>query len=313
MKKIVLIFLISFFHMDLSAKIRLLTFHFNKPDYIELQYHTFKKFMKDDYELIVFNDAIKPYYEIQIKQMCEKYGIRCVRYPQKWHKNEALNEQVLHWLADPKIYSHIGFGVPDNILSIAQQPSIRHCHVIQYAMDQFGYNHDDIVAIVDGDVFPIRPVSLREYLKDYDIVGIQKLISTENVDYLWVPFIAFDVRRLPDKDDLKFHVDIIENKLYDTGAHTYHYLRNHPEVRVRKILGYSSTSFYSMPPEEIEKFGFKPHEIEFIKTLPWPQCVEIHMDQHFLHFGASSFGLEGHDVKSEHVKNFLNKICKMEF
>jgi hypothetical protein len=29
----------------------------NNPIFIEIQYHTFKKYMKCDYEFIVFNDA----------------------------------------------------------------------------------------------------------------------------------------------------------------------------------------------------------------------------------------------------------------
>lgn len=36
---------------------KILTATVNNPLFIEIQYHTLKKYMKNDYEFIVFNDA----------------------------------------------------------------------------------------------------------------------------------------------------------------------------------------------------------------------------------------------------------------
>ncbi len=49
-----------YFIAPLSAKVLLFTFAYNRPELIELQYKTFKKFLLDDYELIVINDAKSP-------------------------------------------------------------------------------------------------------------------------------------------------------------------------------------------------------------------------------------------------------------
>ena len=73
-----------------SAKVRFLTFHYNHPEFIEIQYQTFQKFMMDDYELIVFNDAKDPKFEIAIRETCEKYGIPCIRFQQEWHRETAF-------------------------------------------------------------------------------------------------------------------------------------------------------------------------------------------------------------------------------
>lgn len=292
---------------QVTAKIRLLTFHYNKPDFLEMQCKTFKKFMKDDYELIVFNDAADPGISEEIRITCEKYGVRCVRYEQEWHKTDPLNNYIKQILVDPElIHSHIAFVRGEN--SIESQPSIRHAHVIQYAMTYFGYDHDDIVAIVDGDCFPIRPIYLRKWLQKRQIIGINRKIKEENLEYLWVPFIAFDINKLPNKQELQFHPDIINGYLHDTGAHTYHYLKNHPEVSVEKFQGYSSTSFSGYSLLAIRNYGFNLKEAVFIKDLPYPLCVEFHIDNCFLHFGASSFNLRGSDIKSKHVMNFLKKI-----
>ncbi len=299
--KCIILFLFLPFLLD--AKIRILTFHYNKADFIEFQYKTLKKFLLEDHELIVFNDASDATNEIEIQFECQKYNLPCIRYDQEWHKTDPLNQIVTNVLLDPNIYSHINFRS-----TISNQPSIRHCHVIQYALDHFGYDHNDIVVILDGDAFPIRPLSLRALLAHHPIIGIQKFIPEDDISYLWVPFIAMDMRRMPNKHDLKFHVDVIRNKLYDTGAHTYHYLKNNPKVKPVMLCGHSSTSFYNMPPSEMYLHGFNDHEIELAKTLPWPNCVEFHFSHLFLHFGASAFTLEGHEIKSEYVKNFLIKI-----
>lgn len=69
--------------------------------------------------------------------------------------------------------------------------------MIQYALDHYGYDHDDIIVILDGDAFPIRPLNLYHLLADNPIVGIKRLIQEDNMDHLWAPFIAFNPKALP--------------------------------------------------------------------------------------------------------------------
>jgi hypothetical protein len=299
--------LMLFLQGELFAKVRLLTFHFNKPSFIEMQYKTLQKFLKDDFELIVFNDAINPKEKEAIEEMCNKYEIKCVRFEPEWHLNNPLNVYLKTCLENPTIYSHVGFTQPLSLENISIQPSVRHYHVIQYALDNYGYNHDDIVAIMDGDAFLIRPLSLRNLLDTYDIIGIQKMISTENIDYLWVVFVAFNPCNLSNAHGLKFHLDVINGKLYDSGAHSYHYLNDHPSYRIKKYLGQTSTGFYHWDEINIQHYGFNTDETWLIKNLPWPQSVEFHLEKHFLHFGASSFELEGHHLKEDYVKEFIKR------
>ncbi len=306
-QKLLLFFALLLFLENVQAKVRILTFHFNKPNFIELQYKTFKKFSEDDFEMIVFNDANTLEREKGISEMCERYGIQCVRYQPEWHETDPLNPYLEGILKDPEVYSHVGFSRVGNI-QVASQASVRHCHVIQYALDHYGYTHDGPVVIMDGDAFFIRPISICALLESKEIHGIKKLVWTECVDYLWVVFIAFDPRRLPDLEDLRFHLDLIGSNVYDSGAHSYHYLKNHPEVRAEKILGYSSTGFRHWEWASLYDWGFNKREGELIKELPWPQCVEFHMTNRVLHFGASAFTLEGHDEKEACMTRFINDI-----
>jgi len=306
MKALVLLLLVL--STSLHAKIRFLTFHFNRPDFIELQYKTLKRFIEDDYELIVFNDANTKEREEGVRSMCEKYGITCIRFEPEWHTENPLNHQILRDLTHPSlIHSHISFG-GKNLAGISQQLSVRHCHVIQYALDNFGYGHDDIVVILDGDIFPIRQLNLRTLMKKNPLIGSRRMFADQIIDYFWVPFVAFDPKRLPRVRDLKFHVSLINGYIYDTGAASFYYLRENPRVHSKMYDYHSSTPFYESSIDHMERSGFNENEIELTKTLPWPQCVEFHIDHHFLHYGASSFGLEGHDLKTASVVKFIERI-----
>jgi glycosyltransferase involved in cell wall biosynthesis len=289
--------------ISLHAKIRLLTFHFNRPDFIEIQAKAFKQFMQDDYELIVFNDGGSGNKEA-IEEMCHKLQIQCIRFEPEWHETAPLNELIYQMFQDPSYQGGLlGPGKP-----LSQHPSVRHCHVIQYALDHFGYNHDDIVAIVDGDLFPIRPLYLRQLLAYYQMIGIERPVSGCDM-YLWSPFIALDMPKLPDKEDLRFHVDLIDGYIQDSGAHSYHYMRRHPEVPVRKYKMDSSRSFVGWD-ENLLKWhhNFTDEEIELTNALSTEHAVEFHMEHRLMHYGTSSFSDFLNSVKSDCVKSFFKEL-----
>ena len=288
---------------ELSAKVRILTFHCNTPDFIEMQYKTLQKFLVEDFELIVFNDAYSAKDEQEIREMCERYGVQCVRFQQEWHISDPLNDYLIAENKKPTLHENVfaHFFYPPK--HIYDAPSVRHCHVIQYALDHFGYDHDDIVVIMDGDAFFTRRVSLRRWLEPYDIVGINKSIPALNIEHFWVIFTAFDPRKVPDVRALKFHIDVINGCMNDTGAHTYHYLKNHPTVKAALCLGQTTWDLWEGV--NLEEEGFNEHEAWLINNLPWPHTVEFHMNNNILHYRGVSFGLEGAAEKKEYVKKFL--------
>ena len=262
--------------------------------------------MLNDYELIVFNDAKTPKLEKAIRETCEKYNTRCIRYEQHWHETNPFNSTILQWLHDRNIeYSYI-LVVPKDIQGISNHPSLRHSHVIQYALDNFGYNHNDVVVIADGDIFPIRPLDVRSLVSQCHIAGSRRIESSANIDYLWVPFIAIDMPAIPNKNDLTFNVDVINKRLHDTGSHMYHYLKNNPHVRSQKYAVHRSAAFHKSSVPLMKRRGFNEREIQLTKRLPWPMRVEFHIEHRLLHFGASSY-IEQPE-KAKIVKNFIKTL-----
>ena len=132
------------------AKILIITHAYNRPDFIELQCLTFQKFLLDEYEFVVFNDAPPGFIHNWIKQECQSLGVCCFTIPQELH-------------VDP--------------LNISE----RHCVAIKYSLDFVGYRHDGIVAFFDSDLFLIRPLSIEDLMSDVDIVSAYRQIGRAHV------------------------------------------------------------------------------------------------------------------------------------
>jgi hypothetical protein len=283
-----------FASLQLSARVRLLTCQFNSPELIELQQKAFKKFMVDDYELIVFNDADSEINEELIRNACEKLHLQCVRYEQDWHRTDPLNEQIKQWVRE---HPDIGFLLGAFKEDPSQNPSVRHSHVIQYALDHFGYDHDDIVAIVDGDLFPIRPVNLKELLSEGGIIGIEGYRA---------PFIAFNPTVLPDVRELKFNVSFVNDTLLDTGSHCHHYLVDHPMIQFKGYPEKKSSALSPLSLDQLLALGFRDEEAHLIKAIPPKFIFEFHIDNRFIHLGASATNLMAMKIKLKQVYSWID-------
>ncbi len=306
------IFLFLLIFTQLSAKIRFFSFQYNRPEFLEFQHKLLKKFVLDDFELIVFNDARDPTLEIAIRNICNKNNIPYVRYEQEWHKTDPLNEYILHILEDPRTDSPFQLDSVHGKLTaeiISRYPGFRHCHVIQYALDHYGYDHDDIVVILDHDLFPMKPLSIRKLLEDAPLIGIEH-IGRHGDRYLWVPFIAFDPKRFPNIRDLKFHCDAINHHFYDTGAASYHYLKNNPNVPYRMYPRIYDQEFYHLSTRKLQHLGLSRDEIRLIKDLPWPGCIEFYIDFHFLHYCGGY--IDSHPIKQSAVLDYLRRVLNKE-
>ena len=312
------------------ATVRILTFHYNQPDFVEIQYKTLKKFLKDDFELIVFNDAKTIENEKGIEKACEKYGIKCVRFQQQWHPNHPLNFYLQNRLQEPSTIGIWGWTAATSTEEIASNPSVRHSHVIQYALDHYGYDHDDIVVIMDGDNFLIDSLSIRELLKSYDIIGFNqkhdyqglgrkawRLSVPKNEEMPWVVFIAFNPSKLPDPRQLQFHVDVIKgqphlpnNTIGDTGAAIYKYLQKYPHLKILMYHWQDSSIFREyFTYQQLKDMRLNDNLIQFIKDI-YPGNVQFFVFEHFMHFAAVSMEAPYHAQKVHYLHPFIDELLE---
>ena len=304
---------LCFIPWQLFCVVRFLTFHCNHADFIEMQYKTLHAFFVDEFEYLVFNDAYTEENDKAIEAVCKQYGIKCIRFEQRWHESDPLNSYLKERLSDPKAISD-WFDATTPIEKIGQHPSVRHCHVIQYALDHYGYDHDDIVVIMDGDNFLIRPLSLRQMLNTCDIVGFahqndyggnlrkqSRASEPFGPKHAWetsVVFIAFNPKKLPECRLLKFHVDVVDidhphhnqYAIADSGAGAYHYLKKYPETKIHEFYFIDSCYFRThFSCGELYGLGWTPTHCQFIHAIS-PGAVQFFMFEHFLHLSGGSFG-----------------------
>lgn len=286
------------------AKVLFITHSYNRPEFIEMQYKTFKKFMSDDYEYVVFNDAKDESFMHQINNTCAHNNIRCIRVPQDIHTRPYLRRMP-----------------GDNL----QQANIRHANCVQYSLDVIGFDYDGIVCILDSDMFLVRPISLENYMADKHIASFMKR-APNKIFCLCPAFCILNMKMLPNKKSLDFNTGKIYGWPVDSGGFTYYYLINHPELRVVSASSlYSHQLFlgdthlnrsadHSIPKEVkaafYENIGFNDTEINFL--LKKPDTFEFYLDNHFLHYRDGSNDTrqskEYHINKFQLFSEFINAI-----
>jgi hypothetical protein len=293
MKAIKILSLALFISLSLSAKVLIFTYSYNRPDFIEIQHKTFQKFLLDAYEFIVFNDAIDENVRIAIENMCNTYAIPCIRIPQEIHDSN---------------YS----------------PSARNCDVVKYSLEKMGFHHNDILVLIDSDMFLIKEFSIRNYLAGFELAGVEQIKS--HINYLWIGIVFLNMATMPNKTTINFDCGQIENINTDSGGHTYNYLKNNPWARVRYFNTiYYAKDFYcdsckinneplcihTIP--QMQALGFS---LPLIK-LCQQNCnsiMEIFLDSTFLHYRAGSNWMgesnEYHQNKTKLLNTFINELIE---
>lgn len=275
---------------SLDAKILLFTYSYNRPDFIEIQHKTFKKFLRDDYEFIVFNDATDRTLHEQINNVCAKYNIRCISIPQEIHD---------------AVYN----------------PSLRNCKVVNYSLNTIGFNHDDIVALFDSDLFLIKEFSIREYLDSYDLAGQDQV--RDHIHYLWIGLVFMNMATMPNKKTIDFSCGFIGNTNTDSGGFTHHYLVNNPMARLKLFDEVVYLADFTCP--ECKKNGdacfhkrLLMKEYEFndpLINLAYVSCnsiSELYLKNTFLHYRAGTNwnyeSKEYHDQKTKQIRSFFESL-----
>jgi len=196
-----------------SSEVLIITHVCCRTDFLEIQVKTFKKFLKDDYEFVVFNDASDMNLHQQINLVCKNYGIQSVDVPQEIHVRPYLQR----WSGENK-----------------NNPSVRHSNCIMYSLHTVGFKYDGIVLLLDSDMFLTKPFSVSAFMNGYDLAGTLRS-NARGVDFLWPGLAFMDMRRMPNKETINWNCGRINNTSVDTGGHTYHYLRDNANICVRNF------------------------------------------------------------------------------
>jgi glycosyltransferase involved in cell wall biosynthesis len=270
-----------------DVPVLIMTYVYNRPDFIKLHKLTFDNFLRDSYEYVVFNDASDENMRIRIEQTCIELGIRCVRVPQHLH------------------------NVPGRASA-----GHRHMDGIKYSLDTVAFDHDGIVLIIDADMFLLKPLNITEYMKGCDVIGGKqtRADSTHTVTYIAPTLVFMDMRSIPNKRTVSFEGGHIEGLACDVGGHWHYYFLANPTARI-KLFTVESSADVPHNRVVLQNMGFDEHAIRFILSFTKPYGFEYHGDRHFMHYYAGGSNWPGYSAeyiseKNNLIYNYINELIE---
>lgn len=169
-----------------KLKTHIFTFVFNRPDLLQYQIDSLKKFIQSDYDINVVYDTRDNEYYDEFKKISEDNLVNFYSY-----KSEP-----------------------------GQTPSFYHSNVIKYVYDDIvvKYDHDCNVMFLDHDMFLIDDLDISGEMSIYDILGC--LQTREHIKYIWPGMMMFKKSSLVNKQ-FDFYPQTVDGQPLDTGGGTY--------------------------------------------------------------------------------------------
>ena len=170
----------------------------NNTNFIEIQYHTLKKYFKGEYEFIVFNDAKDfPDYtndnditiKTKIQELCERLNIKCINIPNQHHITE-----------------------PD--------PSTRTANSMNYILN-YQIENPDKYLLLDSDMFLIDYFDIDKY-SNYDCAIVLQTRQNGEIGYFWNGIYYFDIMKMKDIELINWNCS---NASCDTGGMNQEWFR----------------------------------------------------------------------------------------
>ena len=203
------------------VKTYIISTHFNRTDFIYLQYETIKRFFKGEYEYIIVNDGKEfgdysnngdSTFKDKINKTCQELGIKCIEVPQHLH-----NERNILFPNTKEM----------NCQNISGRASIS----VQYGFNYIVENYKDgLLFILDSDMFLINDLNFNVSINDNIILGHkQQIKEIKDGFYLWNGICVFNLKTNPELDHFSWDCGRVNNNPVDTGGQNYYYLQKYKD------------------------------------------------------------------------------------
>lgn len=253
-------------------KIKIYTVVCNRPDLVEIQAECFRKFFKENVEVVVVDNSEHPTHEAQFSSICTKIGCSYIRA----NPNRA----------EPR-------------------PGFKHAECLNFLWQNYASNDTDCYVLVcDPDLFLISPVSLEErFGESYAIASaMQHRLGHHHI----TPILAiFDMSRIPDPKSLYWDAGYFAEGIanLDTGGRTYEYIKIHnikDKILNMKMSGQiiSDENIHCLPDEMISSYDMS-------------YCMEFHGKEFFHYSKGSNWNgnsLDFHERKTIFLNNMIHGI-----
>lgn len=308
----------------------------HKLDFINIQYNSIKKYVKQPYVYIVFNDST----DKKISNYCKKMNIKCINIPQKIHSDRNLifptqYTKSRELMNNPEIYQHHGYpGIFSGYNSTLNNHSgSRHCDSIQFIINYFYYkiSNCNLLMNIDADMCFINFFNLNNYLERHSLAMLSQS-RNDNWTYMWPNIFIFNLNECPNINEICWDGCFIYHEINDsnyndncfnyqnkqivaiktdTGGETHYYLEKYKdrlkikEINIKRIFSREDLENNVLNNDKTNLFLKKMNELH---NNNGPD-KEILLDNCILHFrGLGSNWLHKPDKYITYITKMFREI-----
>ncbi len=225
--------------------IKIYTYFHKRPDFADMQIKSLRKYLKEDFELTVFNnagfDCDKKNYD-EINRRCKELQVPVINID----KDEDM---INFYLKYETVLGNRIFNEDGSYLN----PNVAVAYSLCYMWEKFMCKEKGKVAFLQHDIFLKEPISFTDYMKDSGLCYLpQSRMRTDGtlINYMWNTFFLADLSKLPEPETMNWWCGSVDGICVDVGGQTYKYLDDYPEIKTSII-----------PHKEIGEFGSQKIEL----------------------------------------------------
>ena len=206
-------------------KVHIFTYAHKRPDFIELQYNSIKGHVKNEFEYVVFNNAVDDdSLRDEISKICSNLGIRCV--------NIELTGDL----------EHHG-GERNFIHGKYVNPNIACSYPLVWTFNKHLSTEEEIVCILDSDMFFVSDIDIIKELGDNDLIYTPQWRKPVNnqwtIHYIATGLIILNLKKSPVLRDIDWHPGMVEGHNLDVGGRSTWLLKANPHLKKKTVAEFS--------------------------------------------------------------------------
>lgn len=174
---------------------KIITIEHKNPHYIDLQYKTLQKYLKNEFQYCVYNNALwNEDDHVEINKVCKDFQIECVEY----------NTKLPHYPG----------------------PSESHCDALMQIWNDYKNTNEKIV-IINSDMFLIRYINFENIFDNKPMAFIPSYSTTnKHAMAAWSGLLFLNMQTIPNKNDFDMSLGYVDGERVDTGGKTRNYFKN---------------------------------------------------------------------------------------
>ena len=186
--------------------IKIYTLSHHRPDFIPLQYESIKKYVKDEFEYIVINNAVdNEKNSSEIERVCKDLGVSTIKVE-----------------LDPSM--RIMHGEVQFDGNRYANPNVACSYPTQWVWKNYMLKNDCLTVNIDSDMFFIKEVNIEEMMSGYNFGFVHAYRNNHKVHYPWNGFFIADIPNMPNPEEMNWGCGQVEGTRVDVGGQGHYYL-----------------------------------------------------------------------------------------